>query len=464
MSTVPTLPLDYVVDVTVQVNPQAVQPPKFNQQLIIGNSTAIPSYGTSPRCRLYQGGISILQAMLADGFLVTSPEYLGASFYLQQQPTPFYLWIGRQDGTAIGTIQVNSTNGGINYKVGDQVTVVQTGASHAVLQIMTVDGTGKVTSVQPISQGTGYTVAAGLATTGGSGTGLQVDILTLGESALQAVQACRIASPFWYLFTVLNSSDADNTAISEWAQTASPVCQNFFVTTAPAVLVGTAGNIFDTLMKGNYNRYIGTYITTQTGTAPNNTYFACALMGVAAGRNTGLSGSYFILPFKNVVGMTVESLTPSQYSNITNKNGNAYISYANTYNSLSPGITGSGQYFDQILGIDMLVSDLQYDMTNTLYQYPAVPQTDEGQSILLHSANGSCGKSVNRGFLSSGVWQGQTILNLQSGMSIPGYLNQSPSYASLGAKPANRQAAPIYCAVILSEAVQSVLIAIYVQQ
>jgi hypothetical protein len=402
--------------------------------------------------------------MLADGFLLTSSEYIGASFYLQQQPTPYYLWIGRQDGTAIGGIQVNAANGGVNYKVGDQVTVVQTGGSNGVLQVATVDGTGKVTGIQVVTQGTAYTVANGLTTTGGSGTGLQVDILTLGENASQAVQACRVASPFWYLFTVLNSSDADNIAMTSWAQTASPVCQNFFVTTSAAVLNGTTGNVFDTLMKGNYNRYIGTYITTQGGVTPNNTYFACALMGLAAGRNTGLSRSYFILPFKNIVGMTVEPLTPSQYANITNKNGNAYISYASTYNSLSPGITGSGQYFDQILGIDMLVSDLQYDMTNTLYQYPAVPQTDEGQSILLHSANGSCGKSVNRGFLSSGVWQGQTILNLQAGMSIPGYLNQSPSYASLGAKPANRQAAPIYCAVILSEAVQSVLIAIYVQQ
>jgi hypothetical protein len=333
-----------------------------------------------------------------------------------------------------------------------------------VLQVATVDGTGKVTGIQVVTQGTGYQVASGLATTGGTGTGLQVDILTLGENALQAVQACRIASPSWYLFTVLNSSDADNTSMSEWAQTASPVCQDFFITSSSTVLAGTAGNIFDTLMKGNYNRYIGTYITTQGGTAPNNAYFACALMGVATGRNTRLSGSYFILPFKNIVGMTVEPLNPSQYFAITGKHGNVYVSYASTYNSLTPGITGSGQYFDQVLGIDMLVADLQYDLTNTLYQYPAITQTDDGQSVLLHSANGACGKSVNRGFLAAGIWQGQTILNLQAGMSVPGYLNQSPSYASLGAKPANRQAAPIYCAVVLAEAVQSILIAVYVQQ
>ena len=40
-------------------------------------------------------------------------------------------------------------------------------------------------------QGTGYSVATGLSTTGGSGTGLQVDITAIGESALQAAMACR---------------------------------------------------------------------------------------------------------------------------------------------------------------------------------------------------------------------------------------------------------------------------------
>jgi hypothetical protein len=458
-----TLPLSDIVNVTVQVNPSAVQPPQFNQALIVGTSAALPSYGANSRCRLYQGGMSILQAMLSDGFVPTSPEYLAAQVYLSQTPAPYYLCIGRQDQSAIGSYAIAAA--GTNYVVGDRVTVTQTGAANGVLQVMAVAaGTGAVTALQYVSQGTGYTVASGLPCAGGTGTGLTINITALGETALQAVQACRVALASWYLFTVLNTSDVDSIALSEWAQTAMPVAQCFFVTSAANCLTGASNSVFGILQAGNYNRFLGTYATTQSGAAPNNIYMAAALMGVAMGRNTGLSNSYFILPFKNVVSVVTEPVTPSQMSAINNQNGNVYANFANTYNSLMEGETGDGSYFDQTMGLDMLVADLQYDLTNVLYAYPAIPQNDQGQSVLLHGANTACAKSVDRGFLSEGIWQGQTILKLNAGTSIPGYLNQSPTYASLGAKPANRQAAPIYCAVILSEAVQSIIIAVYVQQ
>lgn len=462
MASVMTLPLSDIVNVSVTVTPQAVTGPQFNQALIIGNSTKIPSYGTNARVRQYSGGSAILQNMLQDGWVNTDPEYLAASFYVAQTPTPYYLWIGRQDTTALGSYTIAAA--GTNYKVGDRVTVTQTGASNAVLQVATIGTGGAVTALQYVTQGTGYQVATNLPCSGGSGTGLQINITSLGESAVQAATVCRIASSQWYLFTVLTAVDADNVLLAQFAQSSSPVSQLFYQTSSANILTGDTANIFNQIKAASYSRCIGTYTTTQSNAAPNNAYFAAALMGVAMGRNTGLAGSYFILPFKNVVGMTVEPLTNAQFTTITNANGNAYCSYANSYNSLSPGITGNGQYFDQTLGIDMLASDLQFDITNALYQYPSIPQNDQGQSILIHAANISCERSVKRGFLAGGTWQGQTILNLQAGMPVTnGYLNQSPSYASLGSKPANRQAAPIYCAVILAEAVQSVLVGVYVQ-
>jgi hypothetical protein len=266
------------------------------------------------------------------------------------------------------------------------------------------------------------------------------------------------------VFTVLTAVDADNTSLAAWAQTAFPVCVLFYQTTDVKSLNNDPTGIFGTIKAAKYNRCFGIYATTQNNTAPGNLYAACAAMGVVMGRNTGLSSSYFIVSFKNVVGVVPEPVTQPQFMSITGLNGNAYVNFANTYNSLMNGNVGDGEYFDQILGLDMLVSDLRYALTNILYVYPAIPQTDQGQSVLLHGANGACQRSVDRGFLGDGVWQGQPILALQPGMTVPGYRNQSPTYASLGQKPANRQAAPIYCAVILAEAVQSILIAVYVQQ
>jgi hypothetical protein len=527
-----TLPLLNIVDVTVQIQPNAVAPPAFNQALIVGNSSTIPSYGVGGRVVLFSGGSTILQQMLSYGFSSTSEEYLAAQSFLAASSNPFYLAIGRQDTTAIGgfTIAVAGTG----YAVGDLI--YPTGISNAILKVTAAPG-GIPSALAFVQQGTGATVTTDIATTtNGSGTGLEIDVSSLGETALEAIEACRVVSPSWYLFHVIGSSDGDNIAMTEWAQTATPVCQNFFKTASSNVTTGASGNIFSTLKAGNYNRYQGVYSTVQTaattncattsgspnitltsatgvvagqgilgtgiplgttllslvGTAgvlsnnatatsssvslnfnaaPNNAYIACALMGLAMGLNTGFNNSYFTLTNKNLIGMTPEPISQLVYNTIAGNNGNVYGNFGGSFDSYATGITGSGQYFDNILGLDMLVADIQYAGANCLAAYNAVGQNDQGQSIILHAMNvNGCQPSVNRGFLSPGVWEGNTIqfgstIALQAGTSIPnGFLNVSPSYAQLGAVPAKRASAPVYSAVIQTNAVQQVIIEVLVQQ
>ena len=85
-----TLNLDTLVTVSVQVSPVSAPRGTFNQALFIGTSTII---STTERTRLYTSA----SAMLTDGFLVTDPEYIAASIYFSQIPTPTKLWIGRKD-------------------------------------------------------------------------------------------------------------------------------------------------------------------------------------------------------------------------------------------------------------------------------------------------------------------------------------------------------------------------------
>ena len=470
MST-PTLPLQNIVDVTVQVQPNAVAPPAFNQALIIGTSSAIPSYGVGGRAVQFAGGTTILSQMLAYGFSNTSSEYLAATQFLAASITPYYLWIGRQDLTAIGVFVIDAA--GTNYVVGDVVGVTQAGAGYGFLKVVSVSAGGVVTALQFVQQGTGYSVATGLATTGGTGTGLTISISSIGETCLQAAVACRAIAPQWYLFTALAAVDSDNIALSEWAQTASPVCQVFWQTNSSNALTGI-GDIFTTLNAGKYNRYQGVYSTTQSGAAPNNAYISSALMGLAMGLNTGFNNSYFTLTNKNLVGMTTEPISENQFLILSGNNGNVYGSFGGSFKSYSTGITGSGQYFDNILGIDMLTADLQFAGANVLAQYNAIPQNDAGQAVAIHAMNvDGCQPSVNRGFLSPGVWNGNTIqfgtapnqtVALQAGMSLAnGFLNVSPSYSQIP-KPAKRASAPIYCAVIQTDAIQQLIIAVMVQQ
>lgn len=460
----PTLPLSAIIAATVTVSPQSPATPQFNQALILGTSNHIPN-----ATRLVSfSGPTILTQMLQYGFVNTDAEYLAAAAYMAQSPQPQYLIIGRQDVTAIATATIDAP--GTGYTVGDVLGVTQSAASGAQIQVTSVGANGVVTGIQVVYGGTGYVVASALPTTGGTGTGFELTVTALGETPLQAVLYCRAASNAWYLVTALAAMDADNIAIAEAVQSMVPQAQLFFVTSSAGVLTGATGNIFSTLKTGNYNRYQGIYATTQGGLAPNNVYAAAALMGVAMGLNTGFASSYFTLAFKQLTTIIPEPVTLLQYNKLQSLSGNVYVNFNNAFNWYQTGLTGTGQFFDQILGLDMLASDLQYSIADLLNSSPSVTQTEVGQSQILHAANDACQQSVARGFLASGTWTGNTITvgntTLKNGQALPdGFLCFSaPIAQQSSADRSARKSQPVYIAVIEAGSMQSLMLAVYAQQ
>src|SRR6185312_6701081 len=136
-----------------------------------------------PRIRKYLAA-TYSTAMIADGFTSDDPEYICAQMYFSQSPQPQAIFIGRQDLTAISALNPTSGTAGTGYVVGDIITVTQSGASNGQARVSTIGAGGAVTALTIIvgQQGTGYSVATGLTTTGGTGTGLEVDITAIGES------------------------------------------------------------------------------------------------------------------------------------------------------------------------------------------------------------------------------------------------------------------------------------------
>ena len=465
----PTLPLNIVVDVVVEITPQAPASPTFNQALIVGTSAVIPSNsGVNPRIRSY----TALSQLLSDGFNTSSPEYTAAQTYFGQNangPAPQYLQVGRQDLTALSSTgtAVHASGGGTNYAVGDIVTVVQTGASGGQVKVTSVGGGGIVTGILPVQglQGTGYTPATGVAVTGGTGTGLLIDLTTVGETPLQAVQACRTASAAWWAVAALAAVTADHEAIAGWIQGQIPTGCYFYTTSDDAVLAGV-GDVFTYMKTNSYNRVFGIYSTTDNGAALNNIYAAVACMGVAMGMNTGLANSYFTMKFKQLVGITSEPLSQSSVNTIEGNNGNLYLNYANTYNWLEQGVVGNGQFFDEVLNLDMLASAIQYNVIDLFTETPSVPQTDAGQTMILNAVNQAGQQAVNIGFLAQGTWNGQTVLGVTSGTPIPlGYMAVSPKYSTQSqADKLARKAMPVYMLITEAGAVHSVLIGVYVQR
>jgi hypothetical protein len=534
------LALSNLIDISVTVSPGAVVAPTFNQGLFVGPSTAIPSYGANSRLRQYPS----TAAMLADGFTSSEPEYIAAQIYFSQTPAPQFIWIGRQDLTAIKTAlpagrsvadgamssSVNPTyldsatadfvsgdvgaqvivagagvagadlvttiasvtsttvavltvgasttvsgaevqigGYGKNYKANDQVTVVQSGGSYGVLTVLTVGADGQVLTLGTTigNQGTGYSVANNLATTGGSGTGLEVDITAVGETLLEASQACRAANTIWYGLAVNNPADADNLAIAEWADPLWQTTRYYPWSADAAIAAGTADNLALQLQTLEL-RVLGIYSTTQGGLYPNNIYAAAGLMGVEMGLNTGLAGSFFTVAYKSIAGIAPEPLTQTQYTAITQAGFNVYANFG-PYQTVQPGFMSNAAPSYLWLNLAMLVSFLQLDEMAVLTTNPAVPQTNPGEHLLINAANQACTKSQGIGFLADGTWEGVTInipgVQLTAGQAIPGgFLNQAQPYSqqSTEARDAG-QAMPIYCAITTAGAVQSLLIGVYAQ-
>lgn len=201
MST-PSLPLSSIIPVTVNISPTGAPGPTFNQALIVGSS---PSNLTAAN-RVIQ--VTGLAGMTTAGFSVTSPEYLEATLYFDQSPQPTYLNLGLQVLTAIQTVSVGAS-GGTGYAVGDILGVA--GGTGGQVKVVTVSA-GVVTAFSVVStaQGSGYSIATNAATTviNSSGTGAQVNILTIGETPVQAMTACRNFSPIWYIGMFVGPSSA----------------------------------------------------------------------------------------------------------------------------------------------------------------------------------------------------------------------------------------------------------------
>jgi hypothetical protein len=287
--------------------------------------------------------------------------------------------------------------------------------------------------------------------------GVRDDTTSPVESCLEAVTACREKNPNWYIALVCDSAKADHLAIAEYIESVSPASIYAFTTADADVLTGASGNIFSALKALEYKRTIGQYST-------ESPYAIAGIMGYAMGQNSGLANSAFTLKFKSEVGVEVEDLSASVRDIIKGNNGNLYLNYGNSYNMFEEGVMSNGQFFDQIINLDMLVNDIQLSCMDLLSRNPKIPQTEGGVSQLIHVVSIACESAVLRGYLGAGKWTGQNILALKTDDTLPsGYLIQAAKlFNQTTADREARKAPSMYVAIKEAGAVHSILIGVYV--
>jgi hypothetical protein len=468
-----TQPLSIIADVTVVTSAPQVSAPPFNKGLFVGPSTVI----TAAQRTLTYLQANWSAAMLTAGFIATDPEYLFAQIYFSQSPPPSSISIGVQVATALQTITIDVA--GTGWAVNDTFLVVQGGATLGYGRVTAAAaGVPTAIAVEPLNQGSGYVVAAGLPTTAiapSTGIDLTVNITAVGETLLQAFTACRISDSTWYCGAVSGAVASDHEAISAYTQ--SQVGTTYFGTTGDAaVLSGTAGNVLITVYATSASRTWMQYATTQAGLYPNQIYFVAAVMGQAMASNSQLQNSAFTEKFSGgvpLIGVVTEpNLTTTQIANIEGTvpaqgpNGNLFLNYGSAFNVLEQGtMMAESVFFDQILNLDILAANIQFAIMDVLTSVPKVPQTDAGQQLLIQAVESALDTAVNVGFIAAGIWRGQTILGISNGTSLPsGYSVQSPKYSTLTqAQVQSRIAPPIYVALIEAGAVHFVTIQVLVQ-
>lgn len=444
-----TLPISDVVDVVVNVSPLSAPRRAFDLGLIIGSSAVIEE---ADRVQLYSGNFT--DAMLEAGFADTDEEYQAALIYAQQNPKPTKVLIGRISTTSILTVAI--ADAGTGYEVGDELVI--SGGTNGVARVDTVGTSGEVTAITLITGGYGYTTGTGVATTSETGTGATLDITAGTESFTSALRACRLANAEWYGAYVCGVTDeADVLELSAYAQQAEPTMALFYDNLITAgVLEGYKTNILAQLVALKYNKVFPMISKTA--------YKAVSAMAYALRNNTQLANSAYTMKFKQLPGCTVDNFSATEVANIEKYNGNVYINRGSYYDMLEQGTMPNGQFFDEVLSLDMIKNDIQLNIMDKLYKAPKVPQTESGITTLVDACNSACQKYVTIGFLAPGLWTGDAILNLKNGDLLnTGYLVQSEAINNQSvADREARKAPPIYVAIKEAGAIHSVTIGVYV--
>lgn len=506
MSATVGLPVSRLVNVGLQITPQAVQAPSLNTGLVLGTSTVID---TVQRMRQY----ATLGAIATD-FGTTAEEYLAAELWFAQSPQPTSMYVGRWCKTAAaGTLQCGAlppssqlitawntiSTGSFKLAVdGGPATNVPamnfTGATTlqgvaAIIQTA-IQGLGgsyaAVTCVYNatyvkfvITSGTtGANSAVAFLTAGTTGTdisglmqGLASDAATSGayvangvaaESAIAAVTLFdNEFSGQWYNLFVPDAVDTDQQAIAPYIDGAATPHFNWINSQEAAML--SSGN---TTAIG----YLLQQLESQHSAIQYSSTSLYAVWSMAAriatvdwdGQNTAIS-----LMYKTEPSVTPETLTVNQVNNLESYNVNVYVTYqyGSAVSIIEPGICPSGQFIDTIIGSDGLRLQIQQNIFNLLYgSSTKVPQTDDGVNQLETAAESACEQYVVNGFLAAGVWTGTTFGQLTYGQWLDKgyYVYAQPIANQSQSQRAARVSPPIQIAAKCAGAIDTVSVTVYV--
>lgn len=349
-----------------------------------------------------------LAGMVADSFATTEPAYLAARAIFAQDPHPTRVAIGRLSlpstqiikvaPTAVNSTAYTVTINGVacTYTSDGSATVAEivaglvsaiNGAS--VASVVTAASADSATTVTITSDTAGLMFSCSV----NSAALLTRQDITADAGIATDLAAISLINDTWYGLIMTSQGKAEIIAAAAYIETIKKV---FIATTGDSDVIGSGSGDVATALKTS--AYARTGIIFEA--APEG-YAGAAWLGEmlpqAPGSNTW--------EFKTLAGVTVDTLTETQRTNLTNKRCEFYVTEAGVNVTRGGAKTGSGEYIDVTIFTDWLRARMQERLFGILVNLPKLPFTDSGIALVDAAIRAQLAEAVAVGGLIDGTTQ-----------------------------------------------------------
>ena len=375
------------------------------ETIAILSSEAVAHFSANERVRTYEIS-GALEALVADGFAMSDQTYLAVSAIASQNPRPTRVKIIRQDADAAKEVTI--LLGGGNVGAGDyKITIDGVEFSHnepddsRSLRDILVD----IAALIDANANYNASVPAGesyIEVSGPAGVDFTISGTTPVDenfsfrtttpvvNAVSSIQMASNSDDDWYFLVDTTNTKEQTELIAKYIETTKKLY--FYQTNEgdTSTLADDQSSVLKALNASSYDRSVGLF------TENFNQYKNAAWV---AGRSIVTPGAS-TWKFKRGNGITPDTFSAQQLSNISAKNGNIYVPVGGTgVNIFQEGLVASGEYIDIIRGTDALEGRIQQLVFTLLSQREKVPFTDAGIESVGLQVERALNEYVNSGLL-----------------------------------------------------------------
>lgn len=346
-------PLYDIIETNISQSTPSTSQTGFGIAMILG-----PNASFTDRIQYFgKGDLVSLAAVLVGG--TKAPEYIAASKYFAQNPSPTQIAVGRQLASTIVITDNAGTFTGGNVKCtvgGSLITENFSSDKDTSMTALAAAIAAKTGVSSAVYSNTGHTITITLATpgtipisidfSGVTGTMTAVIASTANETITDALNAIVLENNDWFGFGITSRTISDQELACDWVESAT---QKYFLCASSDSNI--TGSPSETSSVPYYIKSHGYLKSKCIYSGDQANYPEMATFGAILWRNPG---SYNVM-FTTLNGIAVDNLTTTQRKNALGKYALTY-QYIHGKNMLSETAASGNGYIDCQIFVDWLTA------------------------------------------------------------------------------------------------------------